>query len=122
MVVREGASPGPAPVHSHLVVKLKSGWKFDPLKRVFVPTRGERFSPKGDLPPRSRIVPLLACPPRPPLSKDERELARTLQIILPKGQNAAHSLKRVQKWPCVAEAYVGPDISLPGAGAMTPGS
>ncbi len=119
MVVREGAGPRPAPVHPHLVIKLKGDWEFDRPKRIFVPARGERFSPKRDLPPRSRIVPMLG---RPPVSKDERELARTLQIVLPKGQDAARTLKRVQKWPCVAEAYVGPDVSLPGAGAMTPGS
>ncbi len=122
MVVREEAGPRAAPVHPHLVVKLKGDWEFDRPKRIFVHARVERFSPKGDPPPHSRIVPLLARPPRPPLSKDERELARTLQIVLPKGQDAAKTLKRVQKWPCVAEAYVGPDISLPGASAMTPGS
>ena len=36
-----------------------------------------------------------------------------MQVILPKDEVPADYLKAVQDWPCVAEARLPPQISLP---------
>lgn len=95
---------------------LKPDWRFDARRRVFTSASGEAFSPLALLPDGSRIawtVPRLARADVSTLSGEERELRRHMQIVLPEGASPARHLRRVRGWPCVAEAHVSPQISLP---------
>jgi hypothetical protein len=97
-------------------LKLKPGWRFNPDRRVFESDTGEKFTPRGDLPKNSRIVykvPNLARVKAANLSKSERDLRRYMQVILPAGESPAEYVNVVRGWPCVEEAHVAPEISLP---------
>ncbi len=101
---------------SHLVVKLKAGWSFNPARRLFISKDGRRLSPGRNLPKNSRIVhmtPGLARTPPEALSEDEQILARYLQVILPKGKRPSAHLAAIRKWECVEEVTLPPQISLP---------
>jgi hypothetical protein len=96
-------------------LKLKPNWRFDESRRVFVSAKGEEFAPRGELPKNSRIVykvPALAAS-RKALTKDEKDLQRYMQVILPKDASPADYVDAVRAWPCVAEAHVAPQLSLP---------
>ena len=106
----------PKGLKPHLVVKLNEGWEFDATRHVFVSTEGREFSPKTALPKGSKIVytaPTLATAPRNSLSEAQRNLARYVQVILPKGHDAAAYRPVVAKWECVEEVDLAPVISLP---------
>lgn len=97
-------------------LKLKPGWRFDPDGRVFVSEESERVTPSADLPKRSRIVPTvpsLASADEATLSPAERDLRRHVQIILPLGEPPDRYVDAVRAWPCVEQANVGPEVSLP---------
>ena len=98
------------------MVKLKKAWVFDSVRRIFLSATGNKFSPKADLPGRSRIIymtPDLAKQPPEALSKEERNLSRYLQVILPKGTNPSDYISIVGRWECVEEVRLPPEISLP---------
>jgi hypothetical protein len=95
--------------------KLKPGWRYDTVKKVFVDAKGAQFAPRS-LGKKSRVVykvPGLAKVTPERLSKAERDLQRYMQIILPPSRSPQGLLKAVQSWPCVEEAHVAPEISLP---------
>jgi len=95
---------------------LKPGWRYDSKGRVFVSDEGRRFRPGAELPKQSKIVykvPSLARADVRKLSSPERDLQRYLQVILPPGQVASEHVEAVRHWPCIAEAQVGPQVSLP---------
>jgi hypothetical protein len=95
--------------------KLKPGWRYDTAKKVFVDAKGAKFAPPP-LGKKSRVVykvPGLAKVTRERLSKAERDLQRYMQVILPPSRSPEGLLKAVQSWPCVEEAHVAPEISLP---------
>jgi hypothetical protein len=97
-------------------VKLKSNCRYDSRKRAFESASGERFSPSGDLPRNTRIVykvPALAAADPAKLSKHEKELRRYLQVILPEGEAPADYVAAIRAWPCVEDAWVAPEVSLP---------
>ena len=109
--------PGGSKVRTPIDLKLRPKWRFDPSRRVFVSDAGEKFAPRGALPKRSRIVykvPGLVGVAQARLSKHERDLQRYMQVILPAGESPAKYIDVVRAWPPVAEAQVGPDVSLPG--------
>ena len=98
--------------------KLKPGWRYDEREGVFVDARGGRFEPPS-LPKKARIlhkVPALARSSRRSLSGPQRELQRYMHVILPPGAPQRYE-KMVEAWPCVEEAHVAPEVSLPGAGS-----
>jgi hypothetical protein len=98
-----------------LELKLKSGWRYEPSKRRFRSDSGAECPARG-LPKNSKIihkVPRLAQADQRTLSKPERHLSRAVQVILPAGESAAEYLKIIRTWPCIEDAYVGPEISLP---------
>lgn len=100
-------------------VKLKPGWTLNSSRRLFESAKGEKFTPRGDLPKKSKIVykiPSLADVDKSKLSKHERDLQRYIQVILPKGQSAADYVEVIREWPSVAEAHVAPEVSLPNMG------
>ncbi len=104
-------------VRTPVDLKLKTGWRFDTSRRTFESDSGEKFSPRADLPKNSRIVykvPNLAGANKAALSKHEQDLQRYMQEILPAGESPADYVEAVRAWPCVAEAHVAPDVSLPG--------
>ena len=108
--------PGKSSVRTPLDFKLKSGWRYLPKGAVFETDSGERFSVDGDLPAGSRIVykvPHLARANAAKLNEQERDLRRYMQLILPQGESPAKYLGTVQDWPCVEEAHVAPEVSLP---------
>jgi hypothetical protein len=97
-------------------VKLKSGWRFEPNRRIFRSDTGEEFKPSGDLPTNTKIaykVPSLANANEAELSGHEMVLRRYMQVILPKGHSPADFVGLIRSWPCVDEAYLSPVISLP---------
>lgn len=110
----------PAPKYGKVKIpvdaKLKSDWRYDLNRRIFVSKSGETFRPRGDLPKRSKIVykvPSLAHVDPAKLSEPEKDLQRYLQVILPFGKTAKDYVNTVRSWKCIAEAEVGPKISLP---------
>ena len=108
--------PKDGSVRTPLDFKLKSGWRFDVKGRAFKSDSGEKFSPRGALPARSRIVckvPNLAQADESKLNEHERELRRYMQEILPHGESPAKYLRAVRAWPSVEDAQVGPEVSLP---------
>lgn len=112
-VVRVPAGSG---IRIPVEIKLKPGWRYVASRRAFESDKGERFAPRGDLPRNSRIVykvPRLAEADPNELSRHERELSRYMQVILPAGEAPQNYVKAIGAWPCVAEAQVGPDVSLP---------
>jgi hypothetical protein len=108
--------PKTAKIKVPLEVKLREDCWFDPGKRVFRSNSGAEFSPRGKLPKKSRIVhkiPSLAQADPTGLTKDERELRRYVQVILPGKESPAQYVKEIRTWPCVERVYVGPEVSLP---------
>ncbi len=110
----------PLPANSHIRrpvdLKLKPGWRFDPDRRVFVSESGERVTPSADLPKRSRVVPTvpsLASADEATLSSAERDLRRYIQVILPPGEPPHRYVEAIRAWPCVEQANVAPEVSLP---------
>jgi hypothetical protein len=97
-------------------LKLKSNWHFDTKRRTFESDAGETFLPRADLPAGSRIVykvPNLARAHASKLNEHERDLRRSMQVILPRGESPARYLRAIRAWPSVEEADVGPEVSLP---------
>jgi len=95
--------------------KLKTGWRYDTVKKVFIDAKGTEFAPLP-LGNKSLIVykvPGLAGVTPKGLSKAERDLQRYMQVILPPSRSPEELVKTVQSWPCVEEAHVAPEISLP---------
>ena len=99
-------------------LKLKRGWRYDEVKRVLVSNSGTLFTPSR-LPKGTRIaykVPSLARLTPARLSKAERDLQRYMQVVLPVSLAPEKYLKTIQAWPCVEEARVAPEVSLPRKG------
>jgi hypothetical protein len=108
--------PPNSSVRTPIDVKLKSGWRFEPRRRIFRSKTGQEFKPGTDLPTNTKIlhkVPSLADADEADLSEHEMALRRHMQVILPKEQSPDDYVELVRSWPCVAEAYVSPAISLP---------
>jgi hypothetical protein len=108
--------PANSPIRRPVDLKLKPGWRFDQHRRVFVSEAGERVTPGADLPKRSRVVPTvpsLASADEATLSPAERDLRRYIQVILPPGEPPDRYVDAVRAWPCVEQAEVGPEVSLP---------
>lgn len=101
----------------HLVVLLKPGWVYHTRKKHFVGADKQTFAPGEDLPAGAKIVymvPSLAKAKPESLSEDERNQARYLHIILPRGTDPEAYLSVVQGWICVEQVQLPPQISLPG--------
>lgn len=97
-------------------LKLRPGWRFDQDRRIFISEAGERVTPGAELPKRSRVVPTvpsLASADEATLSPAERDLRRYIQVILPPGEPPGRYVDAVRAWPCVEEANVAPEVSLP---------
>lgn len=95
--------------------KLKPGWRYDEAQRVFVDRGGARYAPPP-LPEAARIaykVPSLAKPSSRKLSKAERDLQRYMYVLLPPSEAPQRHVESIQAWPCVEEAHVAPEVSLP---------
>ena len=107
-------APGGGKIRVPVEVKLEPGWHYDKDRREFVSDDGESFKPAGELPRAAKIVPKVPAAPRAAkLTPAQRELARYAQVILPPGESAADYLEMVRAWPCITEAHVGAEISLP---------
>ena len=109
-------SKPPKSIRPHLVVKLKRGWRYLESKHLFVSSEKKKFLPHADLPPGTHIVyvvPHLARSHLRRLSKDEQELARYVNVILPKGTSSIDYLNVLKKWMCVDKVQIPPEISLP---------
>ena len=108
--------PEGAGIRHPVELKLKPRCRYNSRARVFEPGAGDRFDPFADLPKDTRIeykVPALADADPAKLSTSERDLSRYMQVILPEGATAADYLDTVRRWPCVEDAWLGPDVSLP---------
>lgn len=99
--------------------KLKAGWRYDEARGVFRGAKGAEFAAPA-LPKKARLVykvPGLARAQPRGLSAAERDLQRYMQIILPTAAAAKALLGAVKSWPCIEEAHLAPEISLPAAAA-----
>lgn len=108
--------PDDVPVKRPIELTLKPGWRYDSCRRAFVGAKGESFSPRGDLPARTQIayqIPDVAGKDPAKLSQPERDLQRYLHVVLPSEAVSEDYIAAVEKWPCVLEANVAPEISLP---------
>jgi len=109
--------PEGSKVRTPVELKLKPKWRFDTSRRVFVSDSGEEFAPRGELPKKTRIVykvPSRVKADESKLSKYERDLRYYMQVILPVGESPADYVNYIRAWPCVEEAHVAPEVSLPG--------
>lgn len=118
MTAQRGYTHGDAPsgLARHVSLKLKPGWRFDRGRAQFFSASGQRFSVRDQLPEGSEIVPTapaLADTDPQMLSDAERDLARYVQLILPKGATPEHYLAIAKRWDAVEEATLPPRISLP---------
>jgi hypothetical protein len=96
---------------THVVLRLRTGWTYDPDRRRFSKAGGELFLPSKDLPKNTRIkyqVPSMAKKSK--RSQAEDELARGIQIVPPRDESLARLLKRIQSWPCVENAWISPEL------------
>ena len=102
--------------------KLKPGWRYDEAQRVFVDRGGARFAPPP-LPEKSRIlykVPTLARSAARKLSRAEQDLQRYMHVLLPPAESPQRHVASIRTWPCVEEAHVAPEVSLPAQQAPEP--
>jgi len=114
--MRDGAADAANFVKPHVVLKLKRGWSFHAARTEFVSRDGSRVSVRGELPRGTKIVPMipsLCSVPEETLSEPERQLARSMQVILPKGHDPSTVRSAIIRWPFVDEAYLPPAIALP---------
>jgi hypothetical protein len=101
--------------------KLKPGWRLDTRRGVLESARGERFSPRRQLPKGTRTVrkvPQASRAETATASRAERDLQRYVQVILPPGERPADHLAAVRRWPGVEAAHIAPDVSLPGSAGL----
>ena len=97
--------------------KLKPGWHYETAQGVFVGPRGVRFALQ-DLPASARVEHKVSIPKRTAArqwSKAERELQRHMHVVLPPEHKPEEYVADVQRWPCVEEAHLAPEPSLPTA-------
>lgn len=104
--------PGHAGVRLPIVVELKKGWHYEEASGSFAHGR-QRFDPAEALPAGAQVTQRFPAGSIPPRTTQERELARFVQLVLPPDDVPAKYLDLVQRWPCVANAYVIPPPSLP---------
>lgn len=113
-----GSKPQPPRnLPSHLVVKLKTGWRFEKSGGVFTHTQGGQAPIKADLPRTCRIthlVPDLAEADPRSLEPEECDLALFVKVDFPKGSDAARLKSVVRAWACVdfIEPPIG-EVSAP---------
>ncbi len=108
--------PGMRP---HLVLKLKSGWRFDPDANTFVDARGRRCKQTARLPAGTTFLPMSPTLQRKRTARRtaaEGDLVRYFQIVLCVGADPRAYLDAVSRWPCAAEVGLPPTISLPQGG------
>ena len=112
-----GSKPqAPRNVPSHLVVKLKTGWRYDASARAFTSARGGDVPVGAGLPRGWRVeymIPHLADTEPGSLSVDERDLALYVHLLFHKGIDARKYVDVVNAWTCVQEVELPPEVSLP---------
>jgi hypothetical protein len=113
----ERKPPGPPPgIKPSLQVLLKEGWRLGPRRRSFAAPGGEESPLRGVLPAGARVVPLvptLAAAEPGDLSDAERYLARQVQVIFPRGANAADYADALRHLDAVEEVRLPPQIAPP---------
>lgn len=107
----------------HLILEVKEGWDLDENGELFRSESGKSITVKKGLPPSSRVlrrVPQVAGKPRGEMSKDELQLLRFYNILLPKKSDPAKYLDLVKKWPCTASVNLPAEIRAPGSDCFAP--
>jgi hypothetical protein len=100
----------------HLVIRIKEGWCFEEKTGCFVSEEEQHVETKADLPPRSHVeyrIPKPAKAALRSLSKEEADLLRYFNLILPSDSDPSDYIKVVKKWPCVEEVQLPPEVGLP---------
>jgi hypothetical protein len=85
---------------------------YEPGRGRFTKKGQDPIRPRADLPKFTRIafqVPAMARKRKRTPAEDE--LARSIQIVPPKGVPLGRVLTRVRSWPCVEKAWVAPTPS-----------
>jgi hypothetical protein len=106
----------------HLVVRIRDGWRFDEKKSQFVSKQKRVVETKADLPLRSHVeyrIPQLAEASKNSLSKDEADLLRYFNVVLPSGSDPSDYRKVVEQWPCVEDVQLPPEVDLPDESCTT---
>ncbi len=106
----------PVKTKPHLVIRIKEGWRFDQKTNQFVSEEGQRLFVKTDLPSRSHVqyrIPQLAKASEDSLTKNEANLRRYFNVILPGSTDPSDYIEVVKNWPCVEDVQLPPEVSLP---------
>lgn len=107
---RSGPPPGAEP---YVLVRLAPGWRLE--SNAFV-SGADRVALADSLPRGTRArahVPALASRDPKTLSEPERELARYIQVLLPKGAEPEAARAALEKLAAVERATVPPAPELP---------
>ena len=115
-VFGEHVSQPPPGLRPHIVARLRPGWRCDARHQRTLSDTGETLTLPAALPRGSRVqymVPELTEKPSEELTEDERTLARYVHVILPAGADPASHVAAVAAWPCIEDARLPPDVSLP---------
>ena len=109
-------SSKPVKTKPHLVIRIKEGWRFEDKANQFVSEDGQRISTQTDLPSRSQVkyrIPQLANSRKGRLTKDEENLRRYFNVILPANRDPSEYMMIIKSWPCVEDVQLPPEIGLP---------
>jgi hypothetical protein len=99
-----------------IAATLEPGWRIVSAHGVFERIGAEPLDVAADLPKGSRVVytvPTLAEADPAKLGAPERDLARHVRVILPRGADPVEVLGVVKRWACIERAQVAPSPSLP---------
>ena len=114
----QGMSQGRTPPKGRpfLEVVLKKTWKYDPVRRVFIRSKGEEFDGPKELPKKAAIEMMVSdFAKRKPssLSSDEEFLSRHYHVEFPNTTDLEKMIAIIRAWPCVESVSIPPEISLP---------
>lgn len=115
---RAGLTHGeaPLPARAHIVVRLAEDWRVDAATHAFR-RPGKRASVSLDMLPQGTevapLVPELSRSAPKALTVPERDLARTVNVVLPAGEDPVPCLDVLRALECVVSAELAPRPSLP---------
>jgi len=106
---------GPPKLPRYLVVRLKKGWHFEADSGRFVAAR-KSIDARSLLPKGAEVRPHIPQPAGAPgerASAAEKELARFVQVVLPRNADLRVAQRRIEELEAVQDVHVSPEVELP---------
>lgn len=102
-------------VQPRLILRLAEGWRLDPDKGVLAPDKQIAGNPFPTLPSGSQLIPLLpgTTSRSRRQTRDERDLAAMVQLLLPIGTDARIWAKQLGDSAAVESVQLAPTAALP---------